>query len=765
MPWHAPFKSLFSRRPSLATVTVYALVLAGLILLPRAHAQLRLETELRESSLTDPTPRPLFIRGGRAEGRIGQDLTLHEGSELRQGQLVIRADRLTRYEADDEVVAVGDVRIRQGGQVVTGPRLQLSLDAMTGRMELPRFAVPASGASGRGALLEFIDRHRAVLRDAVYTSCKPDDPDWMLKAQELTFDQTANEGVARSATLYFKDVPVLGLPWLEFGLTDERRSGFMAPLLAQSSRLGAEVRVPYYWNIAPNRDLLWSANLSARRSLQIAGTARTLDPFGTTNTQFEVTPYDPVAQDSRWMLNSVGVVNQLAGWSGGWTLRGVSDDNYYVDYARSIAQSADRSLPRSAFMARGWGDWTLRLGVLQHQNILEARNAPPYDRLPQLTLQHARRDLSGLDLLTTIDLSQFQRRLAATAEGWRLTANPSVSYGLGGPAWFVTPKIGAHLSAYQLNANPLGPTELQRAIPTLSIDSGLIFERPTMLAGQAMTQTLEPRIFYVHTPYRDQSAVPVFDSSVVNLNFASLFSENLYVGGDRIADANQMTVGAVSRYIQTDTGAERLRLALGQRFYFTPQRVSLPGVALRSDTRSDLLLAVAGGLGRDHYLDAAVQFSVGDGAVPRAGVGWRWWPAFDQLLNVALRYQSRDYAQLDTSWRWPVSGGWSSLGRINYSVLREQFDAASGTVKPVSPQLLEGLLGFEYQADCWSARFVAQRFLTTSALRTTTVFLQFEFNGFARLGIDPLDILSRGIPGYRPAPARPAGASRFHGYE
>ncbi|MFN5880242.1 MAG: LPS-assembly protein LptD, partial [Burkholderiales bacterium] len=576
MPWHDPFKSLFSRRPSLATVTVYALVLAGLILLPRAHAQLRLETELRESSLTDPTPRPLFIRGGRAEGRIGQDLTLHEGSELRQGQLVIRADRLTRYEADDEVVAVGDVRIRQGGQVVTGPRLQLSLDAMTGRMELPRFAVPASGASGRGALLEFIDRHRAVLRDAVYTSCKPDDPDWMLKAQELTFDQTANEGVARSATLYFKDVPVLGLPWLEFGLTDERRSGFMAPLLAQSSRLGAEVRVPYYWNIAPNRDLLWSANLSARRSLQIAGTARTLDPFGTTDTQFEVTPYDPVAQDSRWMLNSVGVVNQLAGWSGGWTLRGVSDDNYYVDYARSIAQSADRSLPRSAFMARGWGDWTLRLGVLQHQNILEARNAPPYDRLPQLTLQHTRRDLSGLDLLTTIDLSQFQRRLAATAEGWRLTANPSVSYGLGGPAWFVTPKIGAHLSAYQLNANPLGPTELQRAIPTLSIDSGLIFERPTMLAGQAMTQTLEPRIFYVHTPYRDQSAVPVFDSSVVNLNFASLFSENLYVGGDRIADANQMTVGAVSRYIQTDTGAERLRLALGQRFYFTPQRVSLP---------------------------------------------------------------------------------------------------------------------------------------------------------------------------------------------
>ena len=726
---------------------------------------LRLETELRDQSLTDPAARPLFIRGAHAEGRVDQDMTLEERAELRRGALAIRADRLTRYEADDEVVAVGDVRIRHGAQIVSGPRLQLRLDAMSGQMESPRFFMPASGSSGRGSVLEFIDRHRAVLRDAFYTSCKPDDPDWMLKARELTLDETANEGVARGATLYFKDVPVLALPWLEFGLSDERRSGFMAPMLAQSSRLGAEIRVPYYWNIAPNRDLLWSANLSARRSLQVSGTARTLDTFGATTTLFEFTPHDPVEQGSRWMLNSSAALNLQSGWSAGWALRGVSDDNYFVDYARSIAQSADRSLPRTAFMARGFGDWTLRMGVLQHQNILEARSAPPYDRLPQLTLNHARRDLSGLDLLTTIDLSQFQRRLSGTAEGWRLMAHPSASYQLGSPAWFITPKVGARLSAYQLSTNPLGDTDLHQTIPTLSIDSGLVFERPSSLVGQPMTQTLEPRLFYVRTPYRDQSMVPVFDSSVINLNFSSLFSENIYAGGDRIADANQLTVGAVSRFIQTDNGVERLRLAAAQRFYFSPQRVTLPGVSLRTDTRSDMLFAVAGSLAADQFIDAAVQFSLGDGAVPRAGIAWRWWPAYDHLLNVALRYQSRDYAQLDTSWRWPVTGGWSSLGRLNYSVLREQFDAASGGVKPVSPQLLEGLLGFEYQADCWSARFVAQRFLTASALRTTTVFLQFEFNGFARLGIDPLDILSRGIPGYRPAPARPIGASRFHGFE
>ena len=232
-----------------------------------------------------------------------------------------------------------------------------------------------------------------------------------------------------------------------------------------------------------------------------------------------------------------------------------------------------------------------------------------------------------------------------------------------------------------------------------------------------------------------------------------------------MADANQLTAGAISRFISTETGAEALRLALAQRFYFTPQRVGLPGVPLRADPRSDVLMAASGGISQHQSIDAALQFSLNEGALPRVSLGWRWWPAPERLLNVAMRYQSRDYAQIDTSWRWPVSSGWSSLGRLNYSLLREQLDTATGRVQPVSPQMIEGLLGFEYQADCWGARVVAQRFLTTSAIRTTSLFLQFEFTGFARLGIDPLDILARSIPGYRPLPARPTTPSRFHGHE
>jgi len=343
--------------------------------------------------------------------------------------------------------------------------------------------------------------------------------------------------------------------------------------------------------------------------------------------------------------------------------------------------------------------------------------------------------------------------------------NPALSYPIGGPAWFLTPRASLHASAYRLETNPSGPLDIDRVLPTFSLDAGVVMERSLSVGGRELTQTLEPRVLYVYTPYRNQDAIPVFDATVSNLSFATLFSENAFAGGDRIADANQLTIGAISRFIDSSSGIEGLRLAAAQRFYFDEQRVTIPGVPTRTDSRSDVLLAAAGDLGGGHSLDAAVQLSVRDTAVPRLGLSWRWWPAHDRLLNVALRYQERDYAQIDTSWRWPISRRWNSLGRLNYSVLREELDPATGAVNRVEPQLLEGLVGLEYLADCWILRFVAQRFVTASNQRTSAFFVQFELSGLARIGLDPFDILTRSIPGYRAPPARPAPPSRFYGYE
>jgi LPS-assembly protein len=235
-----------------------------------------------------------------------------------------------------------------------------------------------------------------------------------------------------------------------------------------------------------------------------------------------------------------------------------------------------------------------------------------------------------------------------------------------------------------------------------------------------------------------------------------------------VADANQLTAAALTRVINPETGIESLRLGLAERFYFTPQRVTLPGQVLpynATPTRSDLLMLASGNLGGGHTIDAGVQFSVADQSMPRMGASWRWWPSYDRLFNVALRYKELDYSQIDASWRWPISGRWNSVGRANYSVLREQYDSTTGTNIAVQPQLLEGLLGFEYQEDCWTLRFVVQRFLTATSTSTSAIFAQLELGGLGRFGLDPFDILRRNIPGYRPPSRREIPPSRFYGYE
>ena len=732
---------------------------------PAPGPRLRLETELRESLLAGDDPRPTFARGDRLEGRTDRETTLEGNAEVRRAGTVVRGDRLTLYETDDEIIAVGNVRVTREGQVFTGPQLRLKLDANQGSFESPRFYLPLTGGRGDAQRIDFLGRGQVALTDATYTTCRPDDPDWYLKADQLTLDRTVDEGVAESATLYFKGLPVIATPYFAFPLGDERRSGFLPPTLSFTSTVGGEVRVPYYFNIAPNRDFTLFTNVTGRRGLQFGGIGRYIEPEHGGTTRFEYAPDDREYGGARWLFDSVHTSSNLGGWQAGWLLRGVSDDDYFVDYSRSIVQSAERSLPRDAYAVRAFGDWVVRARVLQYQNILDARDAPPYDRLPQLTVSNFQRDLAGFEAGVVADVTDFRRDLPDSARGARMIVNPSLAYPFSGPAWFVTPKVSMHMTSYRLDVNPSGPNDIDRALPTFSLDSGLVLERPATLGSRDVIQTLEPRLLYVYTPYRDQDDIPVFDSAVANLSFATLFNENIFSGGDRIADANQLTAGAITRFIDPATGVESLRFAAAQRLYFATQRVTIPGVPLRTDTRSDILLGVAGNLGGGHSIDAGVQFSMTEGRFPRLGASWRWWPSQDRLLNLAVRYQERDYAQIDTSWRWPIARRWNALGRVNYSFLTEQRDPATGVVNPVDPQLLEGLIGFEYLADCWILRGVAQRFVTSSAERTSAFFLQVELSGLARVGLDPFDILTRNIPGYRPLSPRPAPPSKFYGYE
>lgn len=727
---------------------------------------LKSSAALGEAHAVQADGRPMFGSGEAAEGRGGREVTLIGDAELRRAGSVFRADRITYYSIDDELAAVGRVRLVRGGNVFTGPEMQLRVDANEGYLQSPSYSIPLHSGRGTADRVDFLGPQRLSLHNATYTTCRAADPDWYLRADSLEIDEGTQVGIGRSGTVGFKNRAILWAPYFEFPLNDERRSGFLPPTIAPvNNRTGPEVMVPYYWNIAPNRDMTVYNRVMARRGYQLGGLFRYLEPVAFGETRAEMNMHDTVTGTERYFFSSNNTFTNLMGWSGVLNLRGVSDDNYFVDYSRTIADSATHSLPREGVAARVFGDWTVIARAQRFQNIMEARAAPPYERLPQITGTHNKLDFGGFDFITTVDAAWFRRPLVESPEGMRLVVNPTVSYPIVRPGWFVTPRVSWNYAGYELNRNGAYATTVSRSVPSFSIDSGLVFERGTRVFDRDYTQTLEPRLFYVRTPYRDQSAIPVFDSATADFNFAQLFSENRFIGSDRIGDANQLTAALVTRLISPGNGVEHLRLALGQRYYFWDQRVTIPGAPVTTDKNSDILLALLGDTGKGLTFDTALQYSWTDRSLPRAGFNVRYRGTDSTIFNTGVRYQRNVVGQFDTSWRLPLGNAWTSLGRINYSFLKEGIDPATGVLGPAKRGIVEGVLGVEYRRDCWAARVVLQRFVTAAATSTTALFLQLELTGLGRVGSDPFDILQRNIPGYRLPTDRPTLPTRYFGYE
>jgi len=288
-------------------------------------------------------------------------------------------------------------------------------------------------------------------------------------------------------------------------------------------------------------------------------------------------------------------------------------------------------------------------------------------------------------------------------------------------------------------------------LPLASVDGGLVFEREAGWFGEASVQTLEPRLFYAYVPYRDQSNLPVFDTAEADFNFTQLFRENRYSGFDRVSEANQLTAALVGRVLDPATGAERLRGAIGQRFYFSPQQVTLPGGTASTGSESDLLLELRGVIARSWITDLYVQHSTLENRLVRAAAALRWQPRPGSVMGLAYRYKLDEIEQVDFAAQWPIAARWYGVGRANYSIRDKQW--------------VELLAGLEYRDDCWALRVVGQSFVTIGEARTTSLLFQLQLNGVASIGTGLLDQLRRSIPGYQPIDLRQTGIGRYEDYE
>ncbi len=711
-------------------------------------------------------PGPIFVSGDRASGRVDLDLTLEGNAQLRREGTVITADRITYIQADDQVNAVGGVRLSKDGTVVLGSEMQLKLDTNQGFFANANYSLGAIGGRGFAKQIEIDGRSNLKALDAYYTTCSPDSPDWQLQGDTLELSKDTQQGVIRGCRLVFMKRQLAALPFFYFPLGKDRQTGFLTPSFESNSRVGLGVVAPFYWNIAPNRDATISPRFMTRRGLQFENEFRFLEPDYAGELRYDFNPKDLVSNNFRYQARVTAAANVGADWQLAVAAKRVSDDNYLADYGRNLIIASETRLPAEVSLSRQFGAWQFQARTVTWQHLLEARQSPSYEAVPQLRLT-TEQSVKGFDWSTTIETTRFAiDQPAQSAVGVRTFVKPSVSYPFVRPAFFVTPKVTLHASRYQLERNPDGANRLTRVVPTFSLDSGLHFERDLTWRSETFNQTLEPRLFFVKTPYRDQNQFPVFgDTALADLNFASLLSENSFTGNDRISDANQVTAMLVSRVISPRDGAQRLRFAVGQRWSYTSQRVTLTANdAPRTDTKSDILVTASGELTRAVGFDMGLQYSVPNKEVPRFNASLRYWPDDFHLVNFGYRYsKATGVNQFDTSWRWKLDQRWSVLGRLNYSLARQGTATLSGATD--RPGLVEAILGAEYDVDCWAARAVVQKFVTADRKPTTQIFLQLELKGLGQIGNSPFDVLKRNIPGFRLPSDQLGSPSKFLGYD
>ncbi|MEO8855660.1 MAG: LPS-assembly protein LptD [Burkholderiaceae bacterium] len=728
---------------------------------------------------------PTFVSGDHISSRTDLDTVVEGNAVLRRGDLVIHSDRLEYYQPDDLAKARGDVRINHAGNVYEGPALDLKVESFEGFFVSPRYQFLKNEGHGEAERVDFVDEDRTLIHNGTFTTCRrlPGPswmPDWILRAASISIDNQDEVGVADGVLLTFKGVPLLPIPHVSFPLSDKRKSGALPPTIGIDNVNGVELNVPYYWNIAPNRDATFTPALMSKRGVDLGAEFRYLEATYKGQLNAEYMPDDKLRGANRWgygftHTGSLDTGLAAVGSLGiNVSLNRVSDDNYWRDFTRVSPGLTQRLLPNDVAVSWSSGYLSTSLRMLKWQTLQDVTSpiVPPYDRMPQLAARYARSNVGGFDFSVDADSTQFNSDSALTLQpnAHRVFTLAQVSRPWISPAGFITPKLQLHATNYQFtSALGNGATSASRVVPTFSLDSGLVFERDANFFGRAFRQTLEPRAFYVLTPYRNQNFLPNYDSGLNDFNFASIFSENEFVGNDRISDNNLLTLGVSTRLLDSDTGAEAARFSIAQRLRFQDQKVTLPGGVPANKGFSDVLAGATLNLDPRWSFDSATQFNIDTRRSVRSTVGARYAPSDYRVISAAYRFQQGVSEQIDVGWQWPLNDLWGDRGQDLgagrgqgegrwYSVGRLNFSLSDG-------KLVDSVLGFEYDGGCWLGRIVIDRLQTSTSTATSRIMFQLEFVGFSRLGSNPLQTLKDNIPRYQFLRQTVTTPSRFSNFD
>lgn len=685
---------------------------------------------------------------------VGKGTSVFEGNVVvKRGGQELTAARATYNKTSGIISAQNQLRLRDSDIILDAEQAEWSMTSGEGALIFTEYRLREMHARGEASHVFKPGASRTDLQNATYTTCAKGDNFWNLTATTVSLDHIEAVGTAKDVVVRIKDVPVFYTPYITFPLNGERKSGFLVPSIGSSSETGFDVQTPYYWNISPGRDATITPRYMSDRGLQLNGEYRYLyeQGFGEVHLGF---------LDSDDLKNGGDDVNPFFGedrkhfsfkhnsdfksrWSSDIDYNYVSDNAYLEDFGSNLSLASTTHLNRRMNVRYSGDNWRFTGRLQGYQTITDAEK--PYQRLPQLLLDGTLPDQAlGLSYGLRTEYVEFEHD--DLVAGRRVDVEPSLSLPLQSAAAFMTPRVALKHTQYDLNDNTLGLTDTSpsRTLPIASVDTGLFFERDMKISNNGYIHTLEPRAFYLYIPERDQTDIPVFDSSLRTFNFGQLFSYDRFSGTDRIGDANQLSLALTSRIIDPETGREHFRASLGQIRYFRDRDVILPTGLKGTRSDSDMVAEVSAAIAKEWTARGEVQWNPHGDTSNLSALQLRYRGDNGRLLNVSHRYRRDDIStldgleQVDISGRLPINKQWSVIGRYYRSIR----DGA----------LLEGLAGVEYESCCWSTRLVIRDYVNDASDtdRNLAILFQVELKGLGNFGQKTDTLLASSILGYDP---------------
>lgn len=677
--------------------------------------------------LVDEAPEPgddprLTLTADEIDWVDGGLSRLSGGVELRQEDRVFRSEALDFL--DDEQAVRTRVRsiFRNRDLIVLSESAAFDLTAQTGVFTDTRFNLLDRGGRGAAETLKLSGERRVELDEVSFTTCSPEAETWRLKAQRIRLDAASGLGTARHARLSFGPVPVLYLPYFQFPIDGQRRTGLLFPVFGRADSTGTDLRWPIYLNLAPNYDATLTPRYMAERGTLIGTQGRYLLRNGEGALGYDVLPRDARTDTRRSYARAEhrGLINQRLALDAQYAE--VSDPGYFEDLGGNIDLAAITHLERSARLTyQAPGSYTLLALVQDYQTITRTLDPvdEPYRRLPQVQARAlTRNSLFDTRAGLRADYVNFARE--DSVQGQRVDLRPFLRYEWDDLGRYTVAELDLRYTAYQLTGLPEGADRSpDRLLPTLGVETGLRFDR---LTASGQRQTLEPRALYLYVPFRDQSDLPIFDSGEPDFDFTQLFARNRFSGDDRVSDAHHVAVAATSRLLDPTTGQVRWTASVGQLYRLSAPRVELPGFATPDNGPTDFIGSLDYRFTERFSARLDTQWSPDEERFDRTRMGLRYRHDRGEAF-VDYRYRAELLEQADLGFKLRLPRGYQLIQRYRYSLQ--------------DSQTLDSLVGLGYERCCWGLRAAYRRFLAGTEGRFDTGFyLQLELKGLASIGAD-----------------------------